>query len=158
MKPMLKFFLVFALASCTSTNVEATETPLPTAIINTAKSPTNALPLPSPIPTRQTFAPSPMAEIPCDPFLTDYCISAGHFLLERPIRPPGNDRVDPSYRYASTANGTRDPHHGVEFANASGTPIHAAAQGTVVFAGPDEVATYSPWPNYYGNLVVLEHA
>ena len=45
----------------------------------------------------------------------------------------------------------------MEFANASGTPVHAAADGTVVFAGPDEAAIYAPWPNYYGNLVVIEH-
>jgi hypothetical protein len=65
--------------------------------------------------------------------------------------------VDPFYRYGSTANGTRDPHHGVEFANASGTPVYAAAEGTVIFAGPDEEAIYAPWGNFYGNLVVIEH-
>jgi hypothetical protein len=65
--------------------------------------------------------------------------------------------VDSTYRYGSTANGTRDPHHGVEFVNESGTPVHAAADGEVIFAGPDEDAIYSPWKNYYGNLVVIEH-
>jgi murein DD-endopeptidase MepM/ murein hydrolase activator NlpD len=65
--------------------------------------------------------------------------------------------VDVSYRYGSTADGTRDPHHGVEFPNASGTAVHASADGTVLFAGPDEEAIYSPWPNFYGNLVVIEH-
>jgi murein DD-endopeptidase MepM/ murein hydrolase activator NlpD len=78
-------------------------------------------------------------------------------ILQRPLRPPANDLVDPAYRYGSTANGTRDPHHGVEFSNPSGTPVHAAAEGTVIFAGPDEEAVYSPWPNFYGNLVVIEH-
>jgi hypothetical protein len=65
--------------------------------------------------------------------------------------------IDPFYGYGSTANGTRDPHHGVEFANASGTPVHAATDGTVVFAGPDEEAIYAPWGNFYGNLVVIKH-
>jgi len=65
--------------------------------------------------------------------------------------------VDPTYRYGSTANGTRDPHHGVEFPNPSGTPVHAAANGTVIFAGADEEAIYAPWGNFYGNLVVIEH-
>jgi hypothetical protein len=46
----------------------------------------------------------------------------------------------------------------VEFVNESGTPVHAAADGTILFAGPDRVATYSPWPDYYGNLIVIEHA
>jgi hypothetical protein len=65
--------------------------------------------------------------------------------------------VDSSYPYGSNANGLRDAHHGVEFANATGTPVYAAADGQVVFAGPDEEAIYSPWKNYYGNLVVIAH-
>jgi murein DD-endopeptidase MepM/ murein hydrolase activator NlpD len=66
--------------------------------------------------------------------------------------------VDPAYRYGSTAQGTREPHHGVEFSNPTGTPVHAAADGTVIFAGPDQEAIYAPWGNFYGNLVVLEHS
>jgi len=65
--------------------------------------------------------------------------------------------VDETYLYGSTANGTREPHHGVEFPNKSGTPVYAVANGTVVFAGPDKDAIYSPWPNFYGNLVVIQH-
>ncbi len=65
--------------------------------------------------------------------------------------------MDRSYPYASTENGKRDPHHGVEFPNPSGTPVYAAGEGVVVFAGPDDTRTYSPWRNYYGNLVVIKH-
>ncbi len=90
--------------------------------------------------------------------MVDYCITDGHFILQRPIKPPANDSVDPTYRYASTANGTRDPHHGVEFLNKFGTPVYAAAEGIVVFAGPDTEAIYSPWKNFYGNVVVIRHA
>jgi hypothetical protein len=81
----------------------------------------------------------------------------GHFLFQRPILPPGNTSVDVSYRFASTANGTRDPHRGVEFLNKFGTPVYAAGEGRVVFAGPDDAPVYSPWRNFYGNLVVIEH-
>ena len=81
----------------------------------------------------------------------------GHFSLQRPIQRPGNASVDPTYRYASTSSGTREPHHGVEFSNPSGTPVHAAAPGTVIFAGADTEVGYSPWRNFYGNLVVVEH-
>ena len=93
----------------------------------------------------------------CNPLNVDFCINDGHFILQRPVKPPANDSVDPTYRYGSTANGTRDPHHGVEFVNESGTPVYAAAEGKVIFAGPDQEAIYSPWKNYYGNLVVIEH-
>jgi hypothetical protein len=105
------------------------------------------------------FAPTitPTPEPPCDPFVVDFCITDGHFIFQRPIRPPGNDLVDPTYRYGSTADGTREPHHGVEFSNASGTPVYAASDGTVLFAGPDDRAIYAPWGNFYGNMVVIEH-
>ena len=87
----------------------------------------------------------------------DFCITDGHFIFQRPIQPPGNDLIDPIYGYGSTANGTRDPHHGVEFSNPSGTAVRAAAEGTVIFAGPDDAAVYSPWGNFYGNLIVIDH-
>jgi hypothetical protein len=45
----------------------------------------------------------------------------------------------------------------VEFSNASGTPVYAAADGIIIFAGPDQQAVYAPWGNFYGNLVVIEH-
>jgi hypothetical protein len=66
--------------------------------------------------------------------------------------------VDPTYRFASTANGKRDPHHGVEFLNNYGTPVQSAGDGVVLFAGPDNVAVYTPWKDFYGNVVVIQHA
>ncbi len=93
---------------------------------------------------------------PCDPRLT-FCIESGHFLFQRPIALPDTDTVDPTYRYGSTQTGTRQPHHGVEFYNASGTPVLAAAEGAVVYAGDDKQTLLSPWPNFYGNLIVIEH-
>jgi murein DD-endopeptidase MepM/ murein hydrolase activator NlpD len=49
------------------------------------------------------------------------------------------------------------PHHGVEFNVAAGTPILAAASGTVVVAGDDLATTYGPHLDFYGNLVVIQH-
>jgi hypothetical protein len=96
--------------------------------------------------------------IPCDPLVADFCITDGHFIFARPILPPGNDSVEETYRFASTAAGTREPHHGVEFVNGTGTPVHAAAAGRVIFAGPDKEAVYSPWAGFYGNVIVIQHA
>jgi murein DD-endopeptidase MepM/ murein hydrolase activator NlpD len=169
MKQLRILLLSLIIVSCATTEVTetppvvntkiiTTNTPLPltptsanTEIIPTS---TSSAPIatPSIIPTT-TFT----SEAPCDPFSTDYCITDGHFFLQRPIQPPANDLIDPTYRYGSTANGTREPHHGVEFSNPSGTPVHAAADGTVIFAGPDQPAIYAPWGNFYGNLVVIEH-
>jgi hypothetical protein len=147
MKRILNLLLLLILSSCTSVQVVATP-----ILTNTKIIPTSALLSPTSLPTI-----TPTAEIPCDPFNVDFCITDGHFTLQRPIHLPANDLVDETYLYGSTADRTREPHHGVEFSNPSGTPIYAAANGTVIFAGSDTEATYSPWPNFYGNLVAIQH-
>ncbi|MEM9755514.1 MAG: DUF5930 domain-containing protein [Pseudomonadota bacterium] len=64
--------------------------------------------------------------------------------------------VDGSFRYTSGFGPRRDPftgatrmHQGVDFAGRSGTPIIAAADGVVVFAGRQ---------SGYGNMVEIRHA
>jgi hypothetical protein len=106
--------------------------------------------LPTPSPTA--------AQASCDPHIVDYCITEGHFIFQRPILRPGRTSVDVSYRYGTTQDGKREPHHGVEFLNTSGTPVHATGDGVVQFAGPDKEALYGPWKNFYGNVVVIRHA
>ena len=154
MKWILTSLLLLILVSCA--NPQSIETPLVgnTNVIATSTFPSStATTIPSVTPST-----TPTLEPPCDPFITEYCITEELFILQRPIHPPANDLIDPIYGYGSTANGTRDPHHGVEFSNPSGTPVHAAAGGTVLFAGPDEEEVYAPWGNFYGNLVVIEHS
>ncbi len=70
---------------------------------------------------------------------------------------PGRNTIDGSYRFGSTQGGRRDPHHGVEFLNSLGTPVFAAADGEVIIAGDDLTTLYSPYYNFYGNLVILAH-
>ncbi len=101
------------------------------------------------------------------PCSADLCAYPGVLFLRRPIDPPANDTVDVSYRFGSTQSRLRDPHHGVEFLNRLGTPVLAAADGTVVVAGTDlePTSAHGVWPitfyglysNFYGNLVVIEH-
>ena len=84
------------------------------------------------------------------------CVQAAeHFWLERPIAADYADDVERTYPYGSTQGGLREPHHGVEFENRSGTPIVAAAPGTVIAAGNDSVIAYGPALGFYGNLVVV---
>jgi len=85
------------------------------------------------------------------------CVTAFQFPLSRPIQPPANDKVEQSYRYGSTQNGQREPHHGVEFINPAGTPVLAAAHGLVVVAGTDDETAYADEVNFYGRLVVIRH-
>jgi murein DD-endopeptidase MepM/ murein hydrolase activator NlpD len=147
MKLILNLLLVLFLSACAT--VEISETPI---VINTEVIPTSPT-----VPPTSTPTPVPATEIPCDAFSAEFCITEGHFILQRPIHLPANDLVDETYLYGSTANGTREPHHGVEFPNKSGTPVYAVANGIVVYASPDTAALYSPWPNFYGNLVVIQH-
>lgn len=148
-KKIFPLLLLFLSACAPSQSVDLTPVPPP------SPSPVVVL-LPTATSTPLPLTPTP-TEIPCDPRVADFCVTDGHFLLRRSIFPPDNDSVDRAYPYASTENGKRDPHHGVEFPNPSGTPVHAAGEGVVVFAGPDDAKIYSPWRNYYGNLVVIKH-
>jgi murein DD-endopeptidase MepM/ murein hydrolase activator NlpD len=81
-----------------------------------------------------------------------------HLWFARPISEDYENFVTRTYTYGTTMNGSLPPHHGVEFYNPQGTPILAAGDGIVVFAGPDVGgAAISPQPNFYGNAVVIEH-
>jgi murein DD-endopeptidase MepM/ murein hydrolase activator NlpD len=88
---------------------------------------------------------------------TDYCVEDAYFVFQPPIASPGTDTIDRGYPYGSTEGGTRVPHHGVEFYNASGTPVLAAVGGTVYYAGDDTTRLFAPSPNFYGNLIILAH-
>jgi hypothetical protein len=150
------YIVLLFLASCAPVQTPQTlPTPTHTIVVSTQPNSTHALPpTPTIAPVLPTLAATPQ---PCNPTTADYCITDGHFLFQRPILPPANTSVDRTYRFASTANGTRDPHRGVEFLNKFGTPVYAAGEGTVIFAGSDDAPVYSPWRNFYGNLVVIEH-
>ena len=42
--------------------------------------------------------------------------------------------------------------------NPQGTPVQAAAAGTVVFAGSDAQTAVGPYTNFYGKVVIIQHA
>ena len=144
---------LFILSACTAEPISIpTATVTPSATLPATTTPTATI-----IPASPTLSPTE-TPVPCDPLVAEFCITDGHFVLQRPILPPDNDSVEMTYPFASTAAGTREAHHGVEFINATGVPVHAAADGEVIFAGPDEEAVYSPWKNFYGNVIVIHHA
>jgi murein DD-endopeptidase MepM/ murein hydrolase activator NlpD len=128
------------------------ETPTPTPN-------TEALPSPTPLPSAAPSA------TPCQ---ADLCETWAPLFFRRPVAPPDNDQVEKTYPFGSTQGGMRDPHHGVELLNPLGVPVRAAADGVVVVAGTDldptskhgewPITFYGPYSNFYGNLVVIEHA
>lgn len=116
-------------------------TPAPTDTLITA----TAVPQPSPTPA-----------LPADTCLTAGCVTEGHAWLAYPIDGKVGGKVDPTYRYASTASGKREPHTGVEIQAPAGTLVHAAADGVVVAAGDLTDTDYDALRSY-GNVVVLRH-
>lgn len=83
-----------------------------------------------------------------------------HHVLRRPIALKAENVhwVDRSYPYGSTQWDSRPVHLGVEFVNPRYTPVLAAAAGAVVFAGSDIDVPVGPREDYYGSVVILEHA
>jgi murein DD-endopeptidase MepM/ murein hydrolase activator NlpD len=80
-----------------------------------------------------------------------------HYHFRRPIADGGVNYVARTYPYGGTAGGGLQVHHGVDMENPRGTPIIAAADGVVVYAGDDSSTLFGPQNVYYGNLVVIQH-
>lgn len=148
-------------AAPTATTIPATETPTATEFPTETLEPSNTPP-DRPLPTSGatvTPRPTPRASPTLPNLCTDPVCEAftPHFWLERPIPETGEyvTYVDRSYPYASTQNGVREPHHGVEFFNRRHTPVLAAAAGTVIAAGDDSQVAYGPATVFYGRLVIV---
>lgn len=162
----LALLALLGLAACTPAIASGpANLPAPTAAVTATPSQASAPhPAPSadvqlgpsylPLSTRVLLATPTSVALTCAKMA---CILPATFPLARPILPPGRDGVEPSYRYGSTQDGRREPHHGVEFINPAGTPVHAAASGLVVVAGSDDKASFADMVNFYGKLVVLKH-
>ncbi|PKO21746.1 MAG: hypothetical protein CVU38_12985 [Chloroflexi bacterium HGW-Chloroflexi-1] len=85
-------------------------------------------------------------------------LPAPHLWLGRPFSAEYQQWAEPFYPYGSTADGLYVLHTGADFTNPLGTPVLAVADGEVVYAGTDATRVFGPWPNYYGNLIVLRLA
>jgi murein DD-endopeptidase MepM/ murein hydrolase activator NlpD len=106
----------------------ATWTPTPTVTPTWTPTPTQT-PTPTPTPIPPTPTPAPAAD---------------HLWLLPPIGPDTQgDRYPGTYfPYGSTGAGRYHLHHGVDYMNPEGTPILAAAAGTVIVAGDDLETIY----------------
>lgn len=104
----------------------------------------------TPMPTEVPF----VLDLDCGEF---FCQQTWHGWLMRPFSEEYILRNDLTYPYASTMGDTLPPHHGVEFLNEFGTPVNAAQNGIVVFAGSDDLTVVGPYTSYYGNVAILLH-
>lgn len=82
---------------------------------------------------------------------------ADHYMMARPLSNNAVNWADRTYPYGNTAGGRLQVHHGIDMGNPRGTPVLAAADGTVIHAGDDLTTLLGPYNNYYGNVVVIEH-
>jgi murein DD-endopeptidase MepM/ murein hydrolase activator NlpD len=138
----------------------ATLTPAPTATPEataTAVPPTpppgRACPVEYPVkPAYQRFYLSSQPWPTPDPALT-----APHFWLAKPLPGGGRFIFNDSYPYGSDGNGRYLLHNGADSAETLGTPVLAAADGVVSYAGPDANALFGWRCDWYGHLVVIEH-
>lgn len=118
---------------------QANQIPRATVVVAIATPLTEQRPPPMPV---------PLALKPDDHYWFIRPIPSGNRNYDLEWYPYGNDVLLPeleAYRI----------HHGLDFPNQSGTPILAAASGTVVYAG------FLPSPrdgvSYYGNTIIIEH-
>jgi murein DD-endopeptidase MepM/ murein hydrolase activator NlpD len=84
-------------------------------------------------------------------------IYPGNFIFQRPFGAEHITYWARNYSYGSTDRGTRKAHHGIDFPNPSGVQVIAAGPGRVFFAGPDINTLFGPQPNFYGNVIVIQH-
>lgn len=157
---VLAVMLILTISGCAapvSPTLTRSATPVSVAVISTETivPTTTATPLSATATAPLTATPA-VGEMLC-PAAESTCIVPGHFIFQRPLDPSANNKIDQTYRYGTTQDDTREPHHGVDFPNAQGTHVLAAGDGLVVVAGDDKFKKYGWVGGFYGNLVVIEH-
>jgi hypothetical protein len=80
-----------------------------------------------------------------------------HYWMTRPISPQTSFVVARGFPYGWHRNHTAPIHHGVDSENRRGTPVVAAADGAVYYAGNDTDKMFGPRPKFYGNVIVIKH-
>ncbi len=106
-------------------------------------------PTPTPTPVPRTLP------VPTD--LPDYRQAEPHFWFTRPFTDAYFTWGSYYYPYGTNGRGQYFWHTGIDIQNPEGTTILAVGDGVVTFAGPDDKVTVGPWPNFYGQAVMIEH-
>lgn len=86
----------------------------------------------------------------------DLAVAEPHFWLAKPIPGGGRYLINQTFPYGYDQNGRLLIHTGVDAAQGLGTPVLAAAAGTVVVAQADDEELYGWRCDWYGHLVVIE--
>ncbi|MCA9936519.1 MAG: peptidoglycan DD-metalloendopeptidase family protein [Ardenticatenaceae bacterium] len=140
-------------------------TPSPTSTPGPTPTPTNT-PEPTPSPVVDRTCPDP---VPLKPEYAYYYLSGTawptpnpamsetHFWLTKPLPGGGRYLINDTYPYGWDLDGRLLLHNAVDTAGGMGTPVLAAAPGTVVVAQSDMYEWYGWRCDWYGHLVVVQH-
>jgi len=107
-------------------------------------------------PPPPTPTPAPRTAI-VPPDIPDYRAAEDHFWFSRPFTEAFTTWGSYYYPYGTNAGGRFFWHSGIDIQNPHGATIVAVGDGTVTFAGPDDQTAIGPWPDFYGQAVVIEH-
>lgn len=108
---------------------------------------------------RATRTPAPTTTPTPPPFVPGAVrAEAPYFAFRRPFNPPDVLEASRFYPFGTDAGGEYLMHHGIDIGNPFGTEVHAIGDGRVAFAGRDDVLVWGPTTDFYGQLVVIEHA
>lgn len=104
-------------------------------------------PTPTPVPRTEKVPP----DIP------DYHEAEDHFWFTRPFTNAYSTWGSYYYPYGTNGRGQYFWHTGIDIQNPHGATIVAVGDGVVIFAGPDDKTAIGPWPDFYGQAVIIEH-
>jgi len=107
-----------------------------------------------------TIVPTPLPRtvtVPAD--IPDYRQVSDHFWFTRPFTEAYPNWGSFYYPYGTNAGGKYFWHFGIDIQSFGGQPIISVGEGVVVHAGPDttQATQLGPWPDFYGQAVVIEH-
>jgi len=146
----------------------ATHTPTHTATSTATMTPTptpTSSPTPSPTetdvpatPTAENTAPATSEpETTSEPTREPYIVDVDpHNWLTRPIGENDWQSGSVFYPYGATGHGQYLLHHGIDLANPMDTPVLAAGDGEIVFAGPDDAQLIGQTLHFYGTAIILK--
>jgi murein DD-endopeptidase MepM/ murein hydrolase activator NlpD len=89
--------------------------------------------------------------------IPDYRTAEDHFWFTRPFSGDNDGWGSYYYPYGTNARGQYFWHHGIDIQAGHGTLIMAVGDGTVVHAASDKTRQLGPWPDFYGQAVLIEH-